>query len=79
MSAHGLYESAIGDRKHAIRCPWEDEHSDGSKNDSIVLEGDGGWPNFHCHHAHCAHRGIQEVMDLFGDADDYCSSAYRPN
>jgi len=78
MSAHGLYEAAIGDRKHAVRCPWEDEHSaSGSKNDTIVLEADGGWPNFYCHHAHCVDRGIREVIDLLGDADRYCATSYR--
>ena len=78
MSSHGLYEAAIGNRKHAVRCPWEDEHTTSdAKNDTIVLEADGGWPNFHCHHAHWSHRGIRDVLDLLGDADRYCSTTYR--
>jgi len=77
FQAHGLYEEEIRPGLHAVICPWEDEHSSSSAGDTVILEADGRWPNFRCHHAHCDGRGIREVMQVLGDADAFCSSPFR--
>lgn len=81
FAAHQLYHQPAGDPgKHFVRCPWEAEHSDGfdaQLTDTVVWEADGGWPTFHCSHAHCADRGIGEVIALYGDADRYCTRSWR--
>lgn len=73
FAAHGLYRRHIENHVHAVVCPWRDEHTaKGGITETVIFEGTGGWPGFHCHHAHCAGRGIRDVMALFGDADAFC-------
>lgn len=72
FQSHGLYIRHLQDNIHDVICPWEDEHSSSSPGDTIIFESDGGWPGFHCNHAHCVDRKINDVMSLFGDADAYC-------
>ncbi|NEV64139.1 hypothetical protein [Thiorhodococcus minor] len=81
FEAHDAYVGHLDGHKHGVRCPWSSEHSSPSPrsgSDSIIFEADGGWPGFHCHHAHCAGRDIRDVMRLWGDADAYCSSEFQP-
>jgi hypothetical protein len=59
-------ESKDGSRL-TVRCPWEDEHSSGSRYDSstIIFPASAGrevgW--FHCSHAHCSHkRSLDDVI-----------------
>jgi hypothetical protein len=62
---------------HAVVCPWLSEHSvKGGFGESVIFENPGGWPQFHCNHAHCAGRRIRDVMALWGDQDSYCERAY---
>lgn len=80
FSAHGAYRRPLGSGKHAIACPWDREHStiDAEHSTATVLwETDGGWPTWHCSHAHCAGRTLRDVLALWGDADQYCAGAYR--
>lgn len=80
MSAHGLYGGHIRNNMHAIRCPWEDEHSvvqPPMTGDTIVFESGPGWPTFKCQHNHCACRTIHDLIDLFGDADRYCARTWH--
>ena len=77
FAAHGLYEHHIEENKHSVVCPWESEHSDVHPNDSIIFDGDGSWPGFHCKHSHCDGRNIRDVISLFGDADAYCREAFK--
>lgn len=80
FEAHGAYIGALAGNKHGVRCPWSGEHSTPSPrtgSDSIVYEADGGWPGFHCAHAHCADRDIRDVMKLWGDADSYCAGDFQ--
>lgn len=80
FSAHGHYGKPRADGKHAVLCPWADEHSDdqGAESpDTVVWPADGGWPTFHCSHAHCVGRTLQTVMDLWGDADRFCSGTFE--
>lgn len=71
--AHGLYLWHIIDNVHACICPWENEHTtQRSVNDCCIFVNDYGCPGFHCKHAHCENRSIMDVIDLFGDADNFC-------
>lgn len=79
FSAHGLYKRPLSGGKHAVICLWGGEHSTSDTpngTDTVVWETDGGWPTFHCSHAHCIGRGIRDVMALFGDADAFCSTGW---
>ncbi len=79
FGAHGHYLHPIENNKHAVRCPWHGEHtSTGSRNDSIIFESDGSWPGFFCHHAHCESRDIRQVLEIWGDSDQFCSQRFKP-
>jgi hypothetical protein len=79
FAAHDAYVGSLGGTVHGVRCPWSAEHSSESpKNgsDTVIFEADDGWPGFHCKHSHCTDRNIRDVMTLWGDADNYCSTAF---
>ncbi|MEN8130929.1 MAG: hypothetical protein ABFS45_12200 [Pseudomonadota bacterium] len=78
FTANGLYEHHITDIIHAVKCPWEGEHTETHRNDTVVYaNGDGTWPGFHCKHSHCGGRTIQDVMNLLGDADTFCALSWE--
>ena len=80
FKAHGQYHEQVEPGKHYVRCPWEAEHSDGidaQVKDSVIWEADGGWPTFYCSHAHCEGRTIRNVMEVWGDADAFCTKVWR--
>ena len=77
FDAHGHFIGHVGGNVFEVRCPWEAEHSSSSPRDTIVFAADGGWPGFHCHHAHCSGRGIRHVLAIWPDADLYCARAWR--
>lgn len=73
----------------AVKCPWRAEHSDGKqpwdgKDSSTVifsLEDNERWPGFKCHHAHCADRGLKDVLQFFerhkpGVVDEHCARTW---
>lgn len=73
FTAHGLYEHPITGVIHAVTCPWEEEHSSSTPGDTVIFANeDGTWPGFHCKHAHCEGRTIRDVMQIMGDADEFC-------
>ncbi len=77
--SQGLYIGHLEGNKHAVTCPWADEHTNPSPengSDTIVFETDGGWPGFHCKHSHCDGRTIRDVMNLWGDADAFCKEVH---
>jgi hypothetical protein len=81
FTAHGGYGRDLGGGKHAVKCPWHDQHSDerdATASDTVIFEPDreGGWPEFHCSHAHCKGRQIREVITLWGDADKFCAKQW---
>ncbi|MGJ7512704.1 hypothetical protein [Variovorax sp. GT1P44] len=83
FKAHDAYFRALGAGKHAVACPWADEHSSRSdpRSTSTVIwecDGSGKWPTFHCSHAHCEERELRDVMRAWGDADAWCAHAWRP-
>jgi hypothetical protein len=77
FASHDLYEHHIEGLMHAVRCPWEDEHTETHRNDTIVYVNTAAWPGFYCHHSHCAGRGIRDVIALLGDADRYCGRQWE--
>jgi hypothetical protein len=65
----GWLGHAIAAGKWAVMCPWEASHTKGERFDTstvLFAPGDGdatGW--FFCSHAHCAGRGLQDVLSIF--------------
>jgi hypothetical protein len=73
-----MYIGHIADNVHEVACPWEREHSSASPRDTVVFSDDGsGWPGFFCHHAHCAGRTIRDVIQLWGDASNWCARQWE--
>lgn len=81
FEAHGHYRRALEPGKHAVRCPWEHEHSTtaGARDRGTVIweSSDSGWPTFHCSHNHCEGRKLIDVIALWADADSYCGTEWR--
>ena len=63
----GWYRQALSGGKHAVTCPWADQHSiESGLTESALFEPRG--PNaawgFKCQHNHCGGRSIREVYTL---------------
>ena len=60
-------------------CPWQNEHSAESADTATMIwpaSADRQLPGFKCMHAHCADRGLKDVMRLFrGSLSDYAEPA----
>jgi len=67
----------------AVECPWSAEHSGPSGETAAMVwpAGERGeLPGFKCMHAHCAHRGIGDLMRLFApQLGAYAKPAERPH
>jgi hypothetical protein len=64
----GWYGSELSPGKHAVTCPWAEEHSGQSGPSETVIyepENDGEVWGFKCQHSHCADRTIKDVWQLF--------------
>lgn len=81
FQAHRHYRRFLEPGKHAVRCPWEHEHSTHSDpwdRGTVIWEaGDSGWPTFHCSHNHCDGRRLVDVIALWGDAQEHCAQPWR--
>jgi hypothetical protein len=80
-------KSMLGDcinadeNKYAVRCPWEQEHSDQHKDiqgDTAIWCHEGATPSFKCLHAHCEERSIEQLLEWFesqdpGIVDQHCA------
>jgi len=82
FAAHGHYKRPMPGGKHAVFCPWADEHTTDSGpmgSDTVIFDPEHAeqWPAFHCSHAHCDGRGITAVMALWRDADEYCAREFQ--
>ena len=67
----GLYGRPLGDGKHAVLCPWVDEHSQrdysGRLGDTVLWEkGTSGVGVFRCSHAHCSGRYLSHALTAIG-------------
>ncbi len=77
FTAHDCYGQCLSDERgvHAVRCPWEEEHStaaDATDTDTVIWDGrDGRLPGFRCLHAHCTARRLREVALLWQDATQF--------
>jgi hypothetical protein len=81
FTAHDAYIRELAPGKHAVQCPWQAEHTSSSPangSDTVVWGPAAGWPQFHCAHAHCVGRGIADVLEIWSDADAFCSRDFRP-
>jgi hypothetical protein len=73
FQARGWIGYTIEVGKWAVACPWEDQHSKGTRfNTSSILYAPGegetlGW--LHCSHAHCQSRDIRDVLHVFSEAE----------
>lgn len=67
----GLYGRPLGNGKHAVLCPWGQEHTkqslDASAGDTVIWEsGLAGKPVFRCAHAHCEGRFMAHALRELG-------------
>ena len=67
----GLYGRQIEPGKHAVLCPWANEHSKaavhGKAGDTVLWErGSQGRPVFRCSHAHCQDRYLAHALREIG-------------
>jgi hypothetical protein len=73
FQARGWVDKEIDTGKWAVACPWEDQHTKGSRFDTSTIlyrPGDGdtlGW--LHCKHNHCQNRDSRDVLALFTEAE----------
>ena len=59
-------------RRHAVICPWANEHStEGNDTSTVIFEPtqEGERWAFKCLHTHCAGRSIQDVLQKLGIPD----------
>lgn len=79
FQSHGHYRKYLrsyrGAAMHSVLCPWRDEHTTGSQG-TVILESPDGWPGFRCQHSHCQGRTIVDVMDIWGDASEFCAARF---
>jgi hypothetical protein len=69
FAARSWYKQALPGGKHAVRCPWADQHSgDSSRTETCLFEprGEGEPWGFDCRHAHCVDRTIRDVLSHLG-------------
>jgi hypothetical protein len=82
FGGHAAYGKPVGGGRHAVSCPWMDQHTKSTPatdSDAVVWEATPGrWPSFYCSHNSCVGRGIRDVLATWGDADRYCSQPFRP-
>lgn len=65
---------------HAIRCPWQAEHTtsrDGFADAVVFANPEGSYPGFNCFHDHCADRDFFDVLGVLGGADQFCRLSFR--
>lgn len=78
---------SVDDGKRAARCPWRHEHSDASEpwrsgdSDTVIFihNPTKNYPGFKCMHAHCADRGLREMLNWAeqtkpGIVDRHCTA-----
>ena len=74
----GRYKFQCDAYKHAVICPWADEHTGGGKMDAstcTVFYTNNTYPVFHCKHDSCTDRELFDVT-RHSDADQFCSQPW---
>ena len=70
LKERGLYKRSIGSGRHAIECPWGEQHTtqdDANSTATIYIQPHyGGFvsPGFKCQHTHCEARKGDELLDF---------------
>ena len=71
LVAHaGLYQAALGEGRHAITCPWFQEHTGQDKSGTALIEPSAAnkWRGvFRCHHGHGEKLYIGDVLEYLRD------------
>lgn len=73
FAERGWYERELSGGKHAVKCPWSEEHSGQSGITETVIfepEEEGAVWGFRCQHSHCAERSIKDVWEMFRPEED---------
>ena len=87
FESRGMYRRPLAGNKHAVVCPWADQHTrpdlDTASGDTstVAWESNGDdWPGFKCLHAHCDGRSIVDLIASFGAdmIDRHCSAGWKP-
>jgi len=73
----GLYKKFISGNKYAVTCPWSENHSTKPNFSETVVFENPGYPGFYCSHNSCQGNGLFQVIAAIGNADDFCSKAFR--
>lgn len=64
----GLYKRPLGSDKHAVICPWVNQHSSQDhlqKTDTVIWDkNSSGYPGWFCAHDSCAGRGLKDVFNF---------------
>lgn len=53
-----------------VTCPWIDQHTDGGDSGAAIrypATENEWWGAFQCHHGHCQHRRMRDVMEWLND------------
>lgn len=82
FKSKNMYSRFISGNKHAVICPWADQHTTGRDGDSstVVFEASNkSWPGFKCQHSHCVDKNLEKVLEFFGKdlVDAHCFRTFR--
>ena len=68
LKARGLYKTPLGSGKHALTCPWVQEHTDALDTGAAYFEPDECYPTggYCCQHSHGAKYRIRALLDVLG-------------
>jgi len=75
----GRYKFQCDAHKHAVICPWADQHTGGGRTDAstcTVFFTNNTYPVFHCSHNSCTGRDLFDVIEALPDADRFCAQTW---
>lgn len=84
LKERGMYRRDLGAGRHAIRCPWEAEHTtdepDTSTATAYLQPHHQGFvtPGFRCQHDHCRNRRGDDLLAFLGLDWRTVAATYKP-
>lgn len=65
LQTQGIYQRALGGKRHVLECPWANDHEDGATGEAIYTEPDDHAPygQFHCPHRHDDKPTLMNLLD----------------
>lgn len=65
LTAQGGYLKSLGNRRHAVTCPWASDHAAGEPGEAIYTEPDDHAPygQYHCPHQHQDKPNLMSLLD----------------